>query len=99
MAQPQSLTHNLQQRNKKTRAALPTSAQTPVHPDERQLALRLEESKARLRHATAEIDQRLKLVTWAAGAGLAVLRLRSKNRQDKKKKDMRERSRGRRWFW
>ena len=78
---------------------MPTSAQTPVHPDDRQLALRLEESKTRLRQATAEIDQRLKIVTWAAGAGLALVRFRSKNRQDRKKKEAQERRSRRRWLW
>ena len=82
MAQSQSLTQRLKERNRQTLAKLPPDsgslADTP-------LELRLAQSKARLRHAASDLEGRLRVVTWAATAGLALLRWRSKNAKSKRR--------------
>ena len=86
MAQSQSLTQRLKDRNRKTLAKLPPA---PSNPADRPLELRLEQSKARLRHAASDLEGRLRVVTWAATAGLAFLRWRSKGSKPKPKRRFR----------
>ena len=86
MAQSQSLTQRLKDRSRQTLAKLPP---TPSNPADRPLELRLEQSKARLRHAASDLEGRLRVVTWAATAGLAFLRWRSKGSKPKPKRRFR----------
>ena len=81
MAQSQSLTQRLKERNRQTFAKLPP---VPSNPADKPLELRLSQSKARLRHAASELEGRLRVVTWAATAGLALLRWRSKRATKRK---------------
>lgn len=74
MAQSQSLTQRLKERNRQTLAKLPPVSSSPA---DKPLELRLAQSKARLRHAASDLEGRLRVVTWAATAGLALLRWRS----------------------
>ncbi len=86
MAQSQSLTQRLKERNRRTLAKLPPA---PSNPDNQALELRVENSKARLRQAASDLEGRLRVVTWAATAGLAFLRWRSKGNKPKPKRRMR----------
>ena len=82
MAQSQSLTQRLKNRNRQTLAKLPPVSSSPA---DRPLELRLEQSKARLRHAASDLEGRLRVVTWAATAGLALLRWRPKSAKPKRR--------------
>lgn len=82
MAQSQSLTQRLKERNRQTLAKLPSASSSPA---DKPLELRLSQSKARLRQAASDIEGRLRVVTWAATAGLALLRWRSKNAKPKRR--------------
>ena len=82
MAQSQSLTQRLKERNRQTLAKLPPDSGSLA---DKPLELRLAQSKARLRHAASDLEGRLRVVTWAATAGLALLRWRSKNAKSKRR--------------
>lgn len=86
MAQSQSLTQRLKERNRQTLAKLPPNSGSAA---DKPLELRLAQSKARLRHAASDLEGRLRVVTWAATAGLAFLRWRSKGSKPKPKRRMR----------
>ena len=82
MAQSQSLTQRLKERNRQTLAKLPLTSSSPA---DKPLELRVAQSKARLRHAASDLEGRLRVVTWAATAGLALLRWRSKSAKPKRR--------------
>ena len=82
MAQSQSLTQRLKERNRQTLAKLPPA---PSNAADQPLELRLAQSKARLRNAASDLEGRLRVVTWAATAGLALLRWRSKSAKPKQR--------------
>ena len=86
MAQSQSLTQRLKERNRQTLARLPPHSGSTA---DKPLELRIQQSKARLRHAASDLEGRLRVVTWAATAGLALLRWRSKGSKPKPKRRMR----------
>ena len=82
MAQSQSLTQRLKERNRQTLAKLPPNSGNAA---DKPLELRLAQSKARLRNAASDLEGRLRVVTWAATAGLALLRWRSKSAKPKQR--------------
>ena len=82
MAQSQSLTQRLKERNRQTLAKLPPNSGNAA---DKPLELRLAQSKARLRNAASDLEGRLRVVTWAATAGLALLRWRSRSAKPKQR--------------
>ena len=82
MAQSQSLTQRLKERNRQTLAKLPPNSGNAA---DKPLELRLAQSKTRLRNAASDLEGRLRVVTWVATAGLALLRWRSRSAKPKQR--------------
>jgi hypothetical protein len=88
MARPQELTKRLNERNRRTLATLPPHT-APTKPEDKLLEQRMELAKARLRRVTEELDGQLRVVTIAAGAGLALLRWRNAAADRRRQREVR----------